>query len=511
MSTRVPAQQDLRQRGQMKLSTDVPSLGEILNREWSLHVAGRRVPARSGRRYSDESPATEEVIAAVPDGGTADVDAAVAAAGPAAAAWRRVPARERGALVGELAEILERHVDELALLDAIDGGHPVTGMRTDVAIGADMLRLFAGLGIELKGETIPATAQHLHLTVREPFGVVGRIIPFNHPVMFAAGKIAAPLVAGNAVILKPPESAPLSALRIGELFAEVLPPGVLSVVVGDGPEAGQAVVRHPAVRRIGFIGSDATGRAIQRDAAEAGVKDVTLELGGKNALIAFPDTDPDAVAAGAVAGMNFARSAGQSCGSTSRLLLHESIADDVLDRVARRMSAIRIGSPLDPATEMGTLSTRAQYDKTLRYIGIARDEGAQVVTGGGRPAGLAEGPGLFVAPTLLRGVRPDMRIAREEVFGPVLAAITFTDEDEAITIANAVDYGLTASVWTSDIRLAHRVAFALDAGYLWINGSAAHFTGVPFGGVKRSGVGREESLGELLSYTQLKTLNIMLG
>jgi len=493
------------------MTEEAPSLPALGDREWSLLIGGRLMPARSGRHFSDESPVTEDIIATVPDGDAADVGAAVEAALPAAATWRRVPPRERGALVGELARVLEENADELALLDAIDGGHPVTGMHLDVAIAADTLRLFAGLGIEIKGSTIPASAQNLHLTVREPFGVVGRIIPFNHPVMFAAGKIAAPLVAGNAVILKPPESAPLSALRMGELFASVLPPGVLSVVVGDGPAAGRAVARHPAIRRIGFIGSDATGRAIQRDAAEVGVKDVTLELGGKNALIAFPDADPDAVAAGAMAGMNFARSAGQSCGSTSRLLLHESIADDVLERVVARMSAIRIGSPLDPATEMGTVATRAQYDKTLRYIGIATNEGARVLAGGGRPPGLEQARGLFLAPTLFGGVRPDMRIAREEVFGPVLAAITWKDEDEAISIANAVDYGLTGSVWTNDINTAHRVASALDAGYLWINGSSAHFTGVPFGGMKLSGVGREESLDELLSYTQLKTLNIMLG
>jgi acyl-CoA reductase-like NAD-dependent aldehyde dehydrogenase len=481
-----------------------------LDREWLLVVGGRRAPARSGRVFADESPVTEEVIATVPDGSEADVEAAVAAARPAAAAWRKVPARERGALVTALADLLEQHADELTQLDAIDGGHPVTAMHTDVAIAASTLRLFGGLAIELKGSTIPATAEHLHLTVREPFGVVGRIIPFNHPLMFAAGKLAAPLVAGNAVILKPPESAPLSALRIGELFAEVLPPGLLSVVVGDGPASGRAVARHPAIRRIGFIGSDATGRSIQRDAAETGVKDITLELGGKNALIAFPDADPDQVAAGAVAGMNFARSSGQSCGSTSRLLLHESIADDVLTRVVARMAAIRIGSPLDPATQMGTMATRAQLDKALRYIRIACDEGAHVIAGGGRPAGLAGDRGLFLAPTLIGGVRPDMRIAREEVFGPVLSAMTWKTEQEAVEIANSVEYGLTGSVWTSDIRRAHRVAAALDAGYLWINGSSTHFPGVPFGGMKLSGVGREESLDELLSYTQLKTLNIML-
>jgi acyl-CoA reductase-like NAD-dependent aldehyde dehydrogenase len=477
-----------------------------------LLIDGELVAAAGGRTYDDVSPVTGAVIARVPDASDADVADAVNAAARAAKGWRRVPARERGGLVGRLADILAAHAGELAELDAIDGGHPVTTMHHDVGIALDGMRLFAGLGGEIKGETIPASGEHLHYTVREPFGVVARIIPFNHPLMFAAAKIAAPLVAGNSVVLKPPEAAPLSALRLGELFAGELPPGVLNVVVGDGPGAGRALVRHPLVRRIGFIGSDTTGRAIQRDAAEAGVKDVTLELGGKNALIAFPDASPAEVAKSVVAGMNFVKSSGQSCGSTSRLLVHASIADAVLAEVVALMEAIKVGDPRDPGTEMGPLATRAQYEKALRYIELGRSEGARVRAGGGRPPGLGDGdPGLYLAPTLFDNVRPDMRLAREEVFGPVLSAITWSAEQEAIDIANAVDFGLTASVWTNDLRRAHRVVRELEAGYVWVNGSAVHFTGVPFGGVKRSGLGREEHLDELLSYTQVKAVNVMLS
>jgi acyl-CoA reductase-like NAD-dependent aldehyde dehydrogenase len=475
-----------------------------------LLIGGRLVPAASGLTYADTSPVTGSVIADVPDGSSDDVGAAVAAASDAFPAWRRMPARSRGALVGELASLVEAHARELSELDAIDAGHPVTGMLHDVSIAVDGMRLFAGLGGEIKGETIPASS-NLHLTVRDPFGVVARIIPFNHPLMFAAAKIAAPLVAGNTVVLKPPDVAPLSALRLGELFADVLPPGVLNIVVGSGPSCGRALVRHPAVRRIGFIGSDTTGRAIQRDAAETGVKDVTLELGGKNALIAFPDADPSEVARSVVAGMNFVKSAGQSCGSTSRLLLHSSLYDAVTSEVAKLMEAIRVGDPRLDATEMGTLSMRSQYDKTLSYISLGQSEGATLLTGGGRPPGLSDGPGLYVAPTLFGDVRPGSRLAREEVFGPVLSCFRWSSEDEAIDLANDVDFGLTASVWTNDIRRAVRVVRSLDAGFIWVNGSAAHFTGVPFGGVKLSGIGREENLDELLSYTQLKAVNVLLS
>ena len=409
-----------------------PNLTEILDRQWSLLIGGRLTPAISGRYYDDESPVTEEVIAAVPDAGAADVEAAVQAAGPAAVAWRRVAARDRGAVVAELANVLERNAEELALLDAVDGGHPVTAMHADVAMAADTLRLFAGLAIEIKGATVPASAEHLHMTVREPFGVVGRIIPFNHPIMFAAGKIAAPLVAGNAVILKPPDSAPLSALRMGELIRRHPPArpavGRCRRQPGGGPRArapsGRAPDRlhrqrrhragHPAGRGRGRGEGHHAGTRWQERADRVRRRRPGPGRGRRG------QRD------------ELRRSAGQSCGSTSRLLLHESVADEVLDRVAQRMAEIWVGSPLDPDTEMGTLSSRPQYEKTLSYIGIGRDEGARLLAGGGRPPGLAPGPGLFVAPTLFGGVRPEMRLAREEVFGPVLSALTWKSEDEAV-------------------------------------------------------------------------------
>lgn len=479
---------------------------DLLDREWRLLSAGRLVAARSGRTYPTVSPYTEEVLADVPDADPEDVEAAMEGAVEAAAAWRRTPVLARGRLVQELADAITERAHDFAVLDAIDSGAPVTEMVSDAHVAAGTLRFFAGLGLELKGATIPAS-ENLHLTVREPFGVAARIVPFNHPFMFSAGKIAAPLVAGNATVLKPPEVAPLSALLLGEIAREVLPPGVLTILVGDGPTVPRAIVRHPAVRRIGFIGSEATGRSIQKDAAESGVKDVTLELGGKNALLAFPDADVAEVAQGAVTGMNFTWS-GQSCGSTSRLLVHESIADGVIAEIVRLLEGRRIGSPLDPYSEQGTVVSRRQYDKIMGYIEVAKAEGAEVLTGGGRPPHLDKG--LFIAPTVLGGVTQGARIAREEVFGPVLSVIRWGDGEDPVQIANSVDYGLTASVWTSDVRLAHRSANELEAGFVWINGSSRHFPGVPFGGVKSSGIGREESLEELLSYTTLKTINVML-
>ena len=479
----------------------------VAGREWRLMLGGEARDAAGGRTYDVECPATEAPIAAAPDATTEDVDAAVRVAADAAAAWRATGVRERGRRLRALAEAVREHAEELALLDALDSGNPLTAMRGDVEWGAEVLDLFAGYGSHLGGSTIPATPENLHFTRRAPFGVVARIVPFNHPLFFAASKIAAPLMAGNTVVLKPSDITPLSALRLAEIAVDVLPPGTLSVVTGNGPAASSALVRHPLVRRIGFIGSDRVGRIIQRDAAEVGVKEISLELGGKNALIVCPDADLDAAATGIVTGMNFAWSQSQSCGSTSRVLLHESVADEVLSLVTERVAAIRVGSPVDPDTQMGPLASRAQHDKSRHYIDLARTEGATLAYGGERPPGFDRG--YYLQPTIFTGVRPEMRIAREEVFGPVMSVLTYADLDEAVRIANGVEYGLTASIWTRDVSTALSLADRVEAGYVWVNGSSRHFWGVPFGGTKSSGIGREESIEELLSYTELKAVNVL--
>jgi 2-formylbenzoate dehydrogenase len=469
-------------------------------------VGGQLVEASA--TYETVNPYTEQPIVAVPAASASDVDRAVQAAKDGFEAWRSVPPLERARRVRVLHEVLLEHEQELSELDALDGGNPVTAMRNDVRSAVMMSELAANWALELKGHTVPATANHLHYTVREPYGVVGRIIPFNHPLLFAT-RVTVALIAGNSVVLKAPDQTPLSALRFGELIADIFPPGVLNILTGRGVEAGDRLVRHPDVRRIAFTGAPNTGRAIQRAAAESGVKNVSLELGGKNPLIVFPDADVEAAAKGAVLGMNFSWTAGQSCGSTSRLLVHHSIADEVIDAVREQAERLRIGDPLDPETEMGTLVSEAQMHKVLRYVQEGRMAGASLVTGGGRPDYLDRG--YIIAPTLFADVTPEMSIAQEEIFGPVLSVLTWRDEREALQIANGTAYGLTASVFTSDIQKAHAVARQLDCGYVWINTSSAHYPGMPFGGFKDSGVGREEDIGELLSYTQLKSIHLPVG
>lgn len=472
-------------------------------------IGGELVESVSGGWIESINPATEEVIGYVPAGTADDIDRAAKAAKAAYPAWNALGVERRAKLLRELARRLSERSDEILRVEVADTGNTVSSLKGDVANAVWNLEHYAGLGYEIKGETFPATPGNIHMSWREPYGVVGRIVPFNHPIMFAVGRSAGALIAGNAVIVKPPETSSLSATIFAEICREVLPPGVMNIVTGWGRDAGDAIARHPDIRRIAFIGSGATGRLIQKSAAEVCVKHVSLELGGKNPLIVFPDANMEAAKAAAIGGMNFAWQ-GQSCGSTSRLLLHESIYDVFLEDVIARVKAIRIGEPQLEASQMGPMNSKAQYDKTLRYIDIGKADGARLLAGGGKPAGEAFSRGYWVEPTVFADVTPGMRIAQEEVFGPILSVMRWRDVDEAIAICNGVEYGLTASIWTRDINGALTTAQRLQTGYIWINGVGAHYKGVPYGGYKNSGVGREECTEELLSYTQTKSINILL-
>jgi betaine-aldehyde dehydrogenase len=406
-----------------------------------------------------------------------------------------------------IAELLRQNAHELAMLDAADCGNPVSELLGDAAAAAAQADFFAGFVSEMKGHSIPMGPDAVNFSVREPLGVVGRIIPFNHPFMFCAGKTAAPLAAGNSVVVKPPEQAPLSSLRLAELVGGLLPPGVFNVVPG-GREAGARLATHPDVAKIALIGSVPTGRAVMQ-AAAATVKPVMLELGGKNALIAYPDADPDEVASAAIRGMNFAW-CGQSCGSTSRAFLHEKIHDAVIARIKEHIKAFKPGIPTDPATTMGAVISQVQFDRVMSYIESAKSEGAQLIAGGKRPDDPALANGFFVEATVFAGVTPAMKIAREEIFGPVLSLLKWSDEAEMLQEVNAVEYGLTASIWTNDLSTAHRTAMEVQAGYVWINEIGRHFLGAPFGGYKQSGIGREECFEEMLSFTQEKNIHVKL-
>jgi acyl-CoA reductase-like NAD-dependent aldehyde dehydrogenase len=460
----------------------------------------------NGQWIESHDPATLEPTGRVPAATANDVDRAVKAAAQAQLGWAKKSVWERAAVLRGLAAAIRARGAEILALEARDTGNTLAKLQADVQIAAGYLEYFAGLGSELKGETVPASAQGLHFTLREPYGVVARIVPFNHPFMFAAAHLAAPLMAGNAVVVKTPETSPLTGSLLGELCRDTLPKGLVNIVHGFGAPAGDALVRHPLVRRIGFTGSVATGLAIQRAAASAAVKHVTLELGGKNPFIVFPDADLERVIDMAVAGMNFSW-AGQSCGSTSRLLLHESIHDRVVEGVAARMAALRLGSPLDLASEMGPVNSARQHARVMDFINGARAEGARLVTGGRRPPGERFSQGYWVEPTLFAEVQPAMRIAREEIFGPVVCALRWRTEDEAVALANDSDYGLTAAVWTQDLPVALRMLRSLQAGTVWINMAGQHFVGTPFGGWKDSGLGGEECLEELLSYSQVKAVH----
>ncbi len=478
----------------------------ILPRHRDLYYDGAWQKPQGG--YLDTlDPATGESLGPCAEANAADVDAAVQAAHRAFRTWRNTKPLERAALMRKVAAVLRANAEELAMLDSINCGNPIREMLNDAKVAAAMIDFCAGLVTEVKGETLPMGDGVLNYTVREPYGVCGRIVAYNHPIMFTAGKIGPPLATGNTVIMKPPYQSPLSAYRMMELIDGIFPPGVLNIITA-GREGSEALVAHPLVPRLSLIGSVPTGRAIAKAAADR-LKHVTLELGGKNACVIYPDADLEKASRAAVDGMNFTW-CGQSCGSTSRLFVHESVYERVLASVLERVKFYRPGLPTDAATTMGAIVSRSQLDKIMSYIELGKKDGATLACGGKRPDDARLARGFFVEPTVFTGVTQKMRIAREEIFGPVLSILEWTDEEAMLEQVNAVEYGLTASIWTTNLANAHRAASRIEAGYIWINNVGAHFLGASFGGYKQSGIGREEGHEELLTFTQSKNINITL-
>ncbi len=473
-------------------------------------IAGERRGAASGLALDVHNPATGRLIARIPRCDRADVELAVDGARAALPGWQRLSLAERAQRLTRLAEVIDGRAEELARIDTIDNGSLLTEMRKDAAAAARRLRHYAGIALQLRGETLSTGWDRVDYTINEPFGIAARLIPFNHPLLFFASKLAAPVLAGNAVLMKPSEHTSLSALALADDVNEIFGPGVVSVLTGLGREVGDSIVVHPEIRRISFIGDAGTGRAIQARAATAAIKTITMETGGKNPVVVFPDADMDDALDGAVRGMGFTWQ-GQSCSSTSRLLLHVEHHDEFVERLRQRVAELTPGLPEDPSARTGAIVNRSQYEKVLEYVRIGVEDGGRLLTGG---LPVATGPladGLFIAPALIDGVDPMSRLAQTEVFGPVLSVLTYTDYDDAIRIANGVALGLTAGAYTRDLRIAHSFARDVHAGYVWVNDTATHFAGASFGGVKNSGLGREADLDEVRSYTQHKNVNISFG
>jgi len=474
----------------------------FINNEWC--------PASSGQSMEVINPATEEVIATVASADASDVDAAVAAARAALAGpWGRMSARERGRFVSRLADRLLERADDVARLETLHNGKPIFESRQiEIPAAAECLEYYAGWADKVMGETIPVKGNYFTYTLREPLGVVGAIVPWNFPLLLAAWKIAPALACGNTVIVKPASQTPLTALALAEIAVDVgLPPGVLNVITGPGSTVGQSIVEHPGIDKIAFTGDTSTGKAIMRSAADT-LKRITLELGGKSPNIVLPDADLDAALRGATTGIFYGK--GEVCAAGSRLLVDRSIKSEFMDKLAARARKMVAGDPLDPKTRYGALASRKQLETVERYVAAGTREGASLVAGGQR-TDIGTGKGYFYQPTVFDNVTSAMTIAREEIFGPVLAVIDFADLDEAIARANDTPYGLAAAVWTRDIKKAHYVARRLQAGTVWVNTYNVYDTAAPFGGYKASGFGREMSSHAIDHYTQVKTVFVDLN
>jgi len=501
----------------MALVENAYDVAERLTRDMAgkvqgLLIDGQRVPALSGESFATINPATGEEIAQVARGGAADIDRAVAAARRAFEnpAWRKMNANDRSLLLYRLADLIEQHADELAVLECLDNGKPwLFTKAVEIEGSIKTFRYFAGWPTKFGGETLPVSprsgAHILNYTTREPVGVAGLIVPWNYP-MSMAWKIAPAVAAGCCVILKPAEQTPLTALRLGELALEAgFPAGVINVVPGFG-EAGAALVEHPGVDKVAFTGSTAVGKAIVRGSA-GNLKKVSLELGGKSPQVVLADADLDAAAASIASGIFFNQ--GQTCTAGSRLYAHASVADELLERIAAHAAAQKIGNGLDDATTFGPLISQEQWDVVNGYVNIGQQEGAQVLAGGRRPAEQVRG--FFFEPTILASAGPDMRVVREEIFGPVLSALTWTDPEELVRQANDSEFGLSAGIWTNDLKTAHRMAEAVKAGTVWINCFNMVDPASPFGGFKQSGWGREHGRAAMELYSETKSVWVNLS
>jgi len=474
-----------------------------------LFIGGMWVDGLDGASIEVRDPHDGSLLAEVAEARAADVDRAVQAAQAAFGAWRHTTAEERGRLLLKLADLIEADADELALLETRDTGHPVRDTRgLDVPRTAATFRYFGGMADKYQGSVVPVEHGFLDYVLREPIGVVGQIVPWNFPLMFTSWKMGPALAAGNTVALKPSELTPLSTLRVAELMTEAgLPPGVVNIVTGYGATAGRRIAEHPSIGKVSFTGSTAVGRSIL--AASAGnLKKVQLELGGKGANIVFADADLDA----AVQGSAFAiyHNQGQACIAGSRLIVHEDVADEFVDRFVRLSKGVRLGDPKDPATEMGPLTSPGHRDRVLSYMEVAVADGDEIVTGGKAPETAELAGGCYLEPTVV-ATQAEHRLAREEVFGPVVAVQRFRTEDEALRIANGTDYGLGAGLWTRDLSRAHRVAYELRAGMVWVNSYKRVNPGSPFGGVGQSGFGREMGFEAMHEYTDAKAVWINYG
>jgi len=464
------------------------------------------------KTFDTINPATEEVLTQVVEASAADVDRAVQAArqafedrnGP----WRKLSASERGRLLWKLADLVEKNIDELAELETLDNGKPIFESRyVDMPMVIDVLRYYAGLATKIHGETVNTFETAFTYTLREPVGVVGLIVPWNFPLLLASWKLGPALACGNTLVLKPAEQTPLTTLKLGELSIEAgFPAGVINTVTG-GPATGKTIVSHPGIDKIAFTGSTAVGKEIMRGAADT-LKRVTLELGGKSPNIVFSDADIDGAVKGAINGIFYGK--GEVCNAGSRLFLESKLKDEFTEKLVARASKMRPADPLDPKTRLGAIISQEQMNKVLGYIESGKNEGAKLVAGGRRVLPNA-GKGFFVEPTIFDGVKNDMRIAQEEIFGPVLSVLTFDDIDEVIDRANSNPYGLAAAVWTRDVKKAHTVSRRLKAGTVWINTYGLMDAALPFGGYKSSGFGRELGAHAIEHYTELKTVWLNMG